>query len=336
MTLAFGFIVVLVAGFFQGTFILPMTMTRKWEWEHTWATFSLFGMLIFNWILTLIFLPNIISIYNSVCSNDILILILFGTGWGIGAILFGLGMDKLGMALGYPIIMGLIASLGALIPLVIFFPTSLLAAKGLVLLAGTALVIVGIILCSTAGTRKQEEKEVVTANSGSFTVGLIIAILAGVLSCLPNIGMAFGTNVINAAKELGISNTFAGNAVWALFFTMGFIVNFGYCTYLMIKRNNLKDYKSPETGRNIGLGMLMAFMWIGSFYLYGMSAGKLGKWGVIVGWPLFISLSIVVGNLWGIWRGEWKGAPAHARSLLNWGLLVLIFAVIVVAISNLF
>lgn len=336
MTLAFGFIVVLVAGFFQGTFILPMTMTRKWEWEHTWATFSLFGMLIFNWILTLIFLPNIISIYNSVPSNDILILILFGTGWGIGAILFGLGMDKLGMALGYPIIMGLIASLGALIPLVIFFPTSLLAAKGLVLLAGTALVIVGIILCSTAGTRKQEEKEVVTANSGSFTVGLIIAILAGVLSCLPNIGMAFGTNVINAAKELGISNTFAGNAVWALFFTMGFIVNFGYCTYLMIKRNNLKDYKSPETGRNIGLGMLMAFMWIGSFYLYGMSAGKLGKWGVIVGWPLFISLSIVVGNLWGIWRGEWKGAPAHARSLLNWGLLVLIFAVIVVAISNLF
>lgn len=336
MTLAFGFIVVLVAGFFQGTFILPMTMTRKWEWEHTWATFSLFGMLIFNWILTLIFLPNIISIYNSVPSNDILILILFGTGWGIGAILFGLGMDKLGMALGYPIIMGLIASLGALIPLVIFFPTSLLAAKGLVLLAGTALVIVGIILCSTAGTRKQEEKEVVTANSGSFTVGLIIAILAGVLSCLPNIGMAFGTNVINAAKELGISNTFAGNAVWALFFTMGFIVNFGYCTYLMIKRNNLKDYKSPETGRNIGLGMLMAFMWIGSFYLYGMSAGKLGKWGVIVGWPLFISLSIVVGNLWGIWRGEWKGAPAHARSLLNWGLLVLIFAVIVIAISNLF
>ncbi|MCK4448948.1 MAG: hypothetical protein KAW56_17925 [Candidatus Marinimicrobia bacterium] len=336
MTLAFGFIVVLVAGFFQGTFILPMTLTKKWEWEHTWATFSLFGMLIFNWILTLIFLPNIISIYNSVCSNDILILVLFGTGWGIGAILFGLGMDKLGMALGYPIIMGLIASLGALIPLVIFFPTSLLAAKGLVLLAGTAFVIVGIILCSTAGTRKQEEKEVVTANSGSFTVGLIIAILAGVLSCLPNIGMAFGTNVINAAKELGISNTFAGNAVWALFFTMGFIVNFGYCTYLMIKRNNLKDYKSPETGRNIGLGMLMAFMWIGSFYLYGMSAGKLGKWGVIVGWPLFISLSIVVGNLWGIWRGEWKGAPAHARSLLNWGLLVLIFAVIVIAISNLF
>jgi L-rhamnose-H+ transport protein len=119
--LVLAFTLVLVAGFFQGTFVLPMTLTKKWEWEHTWATFSLLGMFVFNWILTLIFIPDIFSVYNSVSSNDIIILILFGAGWGIGAILFGLGMDKLGMALGYPIIMGLIASLGALIPLVIFF-----------------------------------------------------------------------------------------------------------------------------------------------------------------------------------------------------------------------
>jgi L-rhamnose-H+ transport protein len=80
----------------------------------------------------------------------------------------------------------------------------------------------------------------------------------------------------------------------------------------------------------------MALMWIGSFYLYGAGAAKLGRWGVVVGWPLFISLSIIVGNLWGLWRGEWKGAPALARQLLNQGLLVLIVAVIVVAVSNVF
>jgi hypothetical protein len=56
----------------------------------------------------------------------------------------------------------------------------------------------------------------------------------------------------------------------------------------------------------------------------------------VVGWPLFISLSIIVGNLWGLWRGEWQGAPAVARRLLNQGLLVLIVAVIMVAVSNSF
>jgi len=335
MELLWGFSLVLIAGFFQGTFVLPMTLTKKWEWEHTWATFSLFGMLIFNWILTLIFLPNIFSVYSSVPSKDIVILILFGAGWGVGAILFGLGMDKLGMALGYPIIMGLIASLGALMPLTIFFPNSLLAPKGLTLLAGTVLVILGIILCSIAGSQKQSDNKLQSDKKlKAFTAGLAIAIFAGILSCFPNVGMAFGINLINKAKALGTSYAFAGNAVWALFFTVGFIVNFGYCLYLMLKRKNLNHYFAQGTQNNIGWGMLMAIMWIGSFYLYGMSAVKLGKWGVIVGWPLFISLSIVVGNLWGLWKGEWKGAPPHARSLLNWGLLVLLCAVIVIALSN--
>ena len=80
----------------------------------------------------------------------------------------------------------------------------------------------------------------------------------------------------------------------------------------------------------------MAAMWIGSFYLYGAGAAKLGRWGVVVGWPLFISLSIVVGNLWGLWRGEWHGAPLAARRSLNFGLCVLLVAVVTVALSNSF
>jgi hypothetical protein len=43
-----------------------------------------------------------------------------------------------------------------------------------------------------------------------------------------------------------------------------------------------------------------------------------------------------VGNLWGLWRGEWRDAPAPARRWLTLGLLVLIVAVITVALSNSF
>jgi L-rhamnose-H+ transport protein len=262
-------------------------------------------------------------------------LILFGAGWGIGAVLFGLGMDRLGMALGYPIIMGLIASLGALIPLIIIQPESLFMTRGLVLLTGMALVIIGIVICARSGSRKQPgDQKNGEAKSGGIAVGLSIAIFAGILSCLPNVGIAFGENLIEAAIDSGTTESFAGNASWALFFTVGFVVNFGYCLYLMIKKNILKNYFNPATLKNIGQSTLMAILWIGSFYLYGMGAAKLGKWGVIVGWPLFISLSIVVGNLWGIWRGEWKTAPRSARSLLNVGILILCIAVVIIAISN--
>jgi L-rhamnose-H+ transport protein len=337
MPLLIGFLLVLLAALLQGTFILPMTLVRQWSWEHTWATFSLFGMFLFNWIITLLLVPNIFAVYGSSPLGDLAVLALFGMGWGVGAVLFGLGMDRLGMALGYPIIMGLIASLGALIPLLVFFPQTLLTTKGLVLLAGTALVIFGIVLCSVAGSRRQPAPDgASTRSSSAFTTALLIAIFAGVLSCLPNVGVAFAGNVVGAAESLGISRASSGNTVWALLFTMGFAVNFVYCLFLMAKNKSFNQYWGSELARNLGLSALMALMWIGSFYLYGTGAAKLGRWGVVVGWPLFISLSIVMGNIWGLWRGEWRDAPLPARRLLNQGLVVLIAAVITVALSNSF
>jgi L-rhamnose-H+ transport protein len=331
-----GFLLVLLAGLLQGTFILPMTLVRKWEWEHAWATFTLLGMIVFNWMITLILVPNIFSIYSASPLHDLTILALFGLGWGVGAVLFGLGMARLGMALGYPIIMGLIASLGALIPLLVFFPQSLLTARGLVLLAGTAIVIVGIVVCSVAASRKTATSQSNTTPSNALTAGLVIAVLAGILSCLPNVGMAFAKNVTGIAEGLGVSSASSGNTVWALLFTLGSVANLAYCLYRMLSRKTLNGYWNSETSRNIALSALMAVMWIGSFYLYGAGASRLGRWGLIAGWPLFISISIVVGNIWGLWRGEWKGAPASARRKLNLGLMILIVAVIVVALSNSF
>ena len=335
MPLLAGFLLVLLAALLQGTFVLPMTLVKQWSWEHTWATFSLLGMFVFNWIITLLIVPNIFVVYSASPAHDLAILALFGAGWGIGAVLFGLGMDKLGMALGYPIIMGLIASLGALIPLLVFFPQALFTTRGLILLSGTALVIFGIVLCSIGGSRKgPAETKSAGVPANAFAAGLIIAILAGILSCLPNVGVAFGAGVTQTAEQLGVSASSAGNTVWALLFTLGCVANLAYCFYLMVVKKTLRQYWNSETPRNLALSVLMALMWIGSFYLYGAGAAKLGRWGVVVGWPLFISLSIITGNLWGLWRGEWRGAPPSARRLLNMGLLVLVVAVIAVALSN--
>jgi len=327
-----GFLLVLFAGLLQGTFVLPMTMVRRWSWEHTWATFSFLGMFLFNWTITYFLISNIGRIYATTPSRDLSILALFGAGWGVGAILFGLGMDRLGMALGYPIIMGLIASLGALIPLLIFFPQTIFTPKGVLLILGTALVVGGIIVCSIAGARRAPSSTN-QRKGGSLRIALTIAILAGVLSCLPNVGVAFGGGVMKSADLLGVLPTVAGNAIWALLFAFGCLVNVAYCLYLMIAKRTFAAWNA-EFPRNFGLSALMALMWIGSFYLYGAGASMLGRWGVVVGWPLFISLSIVTGNLWGLSKGEWLGASPQARRLLNVGLGILIVAVVTIALSN--
>jgi L-rhamnose-H+ transport protein len=336
MQLFLGFLLVLLAALLQGTFVFPMAMVKEWSWEHTWATFSVLGMFFLNWIIVLLLVPNIFLVYVSSPAHDLAVLALFGMGWGVGAVLFGLGMEKLGMALGYPIIMGLIAGLGAMIPLLVFSPPIPFAPKALVLL-GTALVIFGIVVCSIGGSLKtlsgDKDSEI---DSSSFKSGLVIAILAGMFSCLPNVGVAYAGNIISTAAKLGISSSSSANTVWALLFAFGCIVNLTYCLYLMISRKTLGRYFRGATPRNLGLTALMAAMWIGSFYFYGAGAARLGRLGIVVGWPLFISLSIAVGNVWGLWRGEWKGSSRKARRFLNQGLAILMLAIVTLAVSNSF
>ncbi len=328
-----GILLVLVAGIFQGSFILPMTLVKNWKWENSWFVFSLLGMIVLNLILAFTFINDLRGVYEQVDLNSVLILSAFGFCWGLGAVLFGIGMDKLGMSIGYPIIMGLIASLGGLIPLFVQHSSNVFEPAGLLMIAGNIVVIIGIIICSKAAGQKSGEK---TDQSGSLTAGIMIAVAAGILSCLPNIGFSFGTSITEAAINNGTPASMAGNAVWALFFSVGFVPNMIYTFYLIWKNKSIGLFAGSHLSKNMLFGLAMAIMWIGSFYLYGIGSVKMGNWGNVIGWPLFISISIVVGNLWGIWRGEWKNANPAARRKLNMGMLVLIIAMIMIGISNIF
>ncbi len=332
MLLALGLALVLLAGVSQGSFYLPATYTRKWEWEHSWFVFSITALLVINWLFTYLMIPNIMDVLRTMTPREFIIILLFGAGWGVGAIGTGLGMDRLGMALAYPIILGQVACLGALIPLAFFHPELLLTLRSLVLIGGTILVLVGIIMISKAGSRKQPQGS--SAIKGSFAAGLAICIMAGVLSSLFNIGFAYSTRLAEQAKILGAPDLVAAVAVWLPFLTVGCIVNAGYSLWLMFTRKTASGFIGPGFGRNLVLGACMGLLWIGGVYLYSIGASALGGWGVVVGWVLFMSSLILTGNLWGIFRGEWKGAPKPARSLLNRGLAVLMIAIVIVAYSN--
>ena len=334
MSIAFGLLIVSLAGILQGSFILPMTYTRKWEWAHKWFGFSLLGMLVLNWMIAFITIDNLTGIISQIPSHLLIIVLLFGLGWGIGAILFGKGMDILGMALGFPIIMGINAAAGTIIPAIIFSPNIFLRTKGALIIGGALLTIVGIIVCAKASSIKAISKS--SANTNHLARGLVIAVIAGFTSCLPNLGAAFSGEITSIALGSGVTRVLAGNVVWSLFFTTGALVNAGYCLYLIGKSHSFKSFFIEHKTTNWLLILSMSLMWIGSFYFYGIGCSMMGKYGLIVGWPLLITLSIVVGNLWGIYRGEWKDATKTSKRLLNVGLLILIGSIALIAMSNQF
>lgn len=334
MNFTSGLLIVTISGLLQGSFFLPMTYTRKWEWSHKWFAFSLFGMLVLNWIIALISIGNLTRIIAQIPSALLMVVLLFGLGWGIGAILFGKGMDILGMALGYPIIMGINATAGTIIPALIFSPEIFLQTKGMLIIAGVLLTVAGIIACAKASSMKAPSGS--ATNSTQLAKGLVIAVIAGFTSCLPNLGAAFSGKITAIALDSGVSSILAGNVVWSLFFTAGAIANAAYCLFLIKRAGNFKSFFNEHKSSNWLLMVSMSLMWIGSFYFYGIGSTMLGDYSLIIGWSLLITLSIVVGNLWGLYRGEWKGATAKSKKLLNLGLLILIASIALIALSNQF
>lgn len=229
------------------------------------------------------------------------------------------------MAVGYPIIMGIILSLGSLIPLAQLGFKSFVSKSGLLLLAGNIVVVGGILLISRALKKKNSGTGL--SHSSSTPVAIIIAVSAGILSCFPNIGLSNATPLADSVSRLGTSSHMAGNAAWVLQFTAGFAINFIYCVFLIIRHRNGTQLRS-NLMRNFTLAVAMGSMWIGSFYLYGIGAAYVGHLGTVIGWPLFISLSVLTGNCWGLLRGEWASASPDARTYLSRGMIVVMSAIV--------
>jgi len=330
-----GYILVLAAGLFQGSFMLPMKFTRRWAWENTWLVFSTTAYLVWPWALAFLTLPHLAAILGSTSGRSLVLIGVFGLGWGLGAVTFGLGVDKLGLALGFTVIIGLAASAGALIPMVVLAPAKLVQRQGLLTIAALALVLAGIALCSWAGKLREPEGDSATGKtSHSYTLGLAICVASGLFSSCGNLGFAFGKEVIQKAIEQGAAESMAGNSLWALITVPLFVCNAGYCLWLLRRHHTAKLFFKDETGHYWFLGALMGFLWIAGFVCYAPGTRRLGSLGTSVGWSIMMSAMVITANLWGFLTGEWKGASRRAHQFLVSGIGILIVAICVVGYAN--
>ena len=330
-----GYLLVIAGGIVQGAFILPMKSTRNWAWENTWFVYALTGFLIWPWLFVLLTIPHPFTVLATTSVRSLVLVELFGLGWGIGATTFGLGVKRLGMALGYTIIIGLAATAGALIPMVVMAPEKLAQPQGLLTLAALALVLIGLALGAWGGKLREPEQNTIGNDSrSSFAVGLAICVASGLLSSCGNLGFTFGGEYARRAMELGAPESMAGNSIWAPLTLPLFICNAGYCVWLMRKDKTGGLLVLRGTRHYWALAALMGFMWISGFFLYAPGTKRLGSLGTSVGWAIMMSTMVVTANLLGFITGEWKGASRKAYTLAVAGVAILILAIGVVGYAN--
>lgn len=327
-----GIILLVVAGIMNGSFTLPMKFTRKWAWENTWLVWTIWALVIFPPVMTSLTVPHLHSVYSSVPAAIIVIVAACGAGWGISQVFFGLAVESVGIALAFSIILGIAAALGGLFPLIRFHPDKLFAPSGIDVLAGVALVILGVGICAKAGhSREAALGQTVDPNKASLMRGLIYCIISGVGSALVNIGFTSGPQLISAAEQSGAATKWAPNAVWLPLMMAGGIPNLIYCIYLIRKNRTGNRFSTPRTGGYILLAGIMAVCWFGSTLLYGIAAGKMGSLGTAVGWPVFMSMIVITASIWGVLTGEWRGTGRRPLQIMYGGVAMLVVAIIVLS-----
>ena len=327
-----------LGGMLQGSFALPMKrMESRWRWENTWLIYSIVGLIVFPCFLAYLTIPSLREVYSVAPSSSIALVALFGLGWGLGSTLFGLGITRVGMALGFAIILGLTSSFGSLLPLLIQTPAELFTRRGLMLMVSLALVIVGIILLANAGSLRDKERKVRAGGiePGAFRVGMIICIASGILSPMLNFSFVFGKAVQDAAVTFGARPDLASNAIWAPALAGGFLPNALYPLYLLRKKKTWGNFVFSGAAFWYFLGAsLMGLLWYGGISLYGVGAAMMGPLGAVLGWPIFMSMNIIVANVLGFLTGEWAGTSSKARGFSWGGIAVLVVAIVVVALAG--
>jgi len=332
--MGWGIAVVVMGGLLNGSFAAPTKRMSAWRWENTWLIFCLTGLVIIPWVFAGATVPHLGSVYQGSSWSTLLKVTLSGFGWGLGATLFGLGIDRVGMALGFAIILGITSSVGSLLPLAVLHSEQLLTRRGFALIAGTLVMVLGLVFLTIAGRRREREVAGVAQNAprSGFALGLVICIFAGIFSAMLNFCFLFGDELKQRALAQGASVPMASNPIWSLAVSAGFLINAAYCAYLLNKNRtwHLFSLARAPAGCWFG-GALMGLLWFGGIAVYGMGATSLGSLGGIIGWPVFMSMDIVTGFFWGAVTGEWKGASRRSFAFCWIGIGILLLAIYVVS-----
>jgi L-rhamnose-H+ transport protein len=107
-----------------------------------------------------------------------------------------------------------------------------------------------------------------------------------------------------------------------------------YCAGLLTFKGTWRTLLAPGFGATCLIALAMACLHNGAIYLFNLGFPLLGDLGVSVGYAVFMSFAIIVGNVHGFRTGEWKGASRQSVLWVVAGIAVLVVGVCLLATGN--
>lgn len=331
-----------IGGVSASTCYLPYQGTRNWSWGTFWLVQASFAWIIMPLVLGVLTVPGFFDVLAQSPPGAFWGAFLLGALYGFGGMSFGLAIKHVGYSLTYTLSIGISAVLGTILPLTIFGGLTDYFARpgGSIVLTGMVLSIIGVLICGWAGFRKERD---ITAAEGAgvqfnMTAGLLLTIVAGVLSGVFNVSLEVGQPIADLAALNGAGN-FQGNAKQIVSTAGCFAVNLIWFLVAGMRDGTLREFTMKSgipagvMARNTLWSAFAGTLWSLQFFFYGLGHVQMGSF-QFASWVLHMSMLIFFSYVVGMAMKEWRSVRRSTYAILVVALVVLVLSFVITSYGS--
>jgi L-rhamnose-H+ transport protein len=331
-----------VGATFAATCYTPQKRVTGWSWQSYWLTQAAFCWLLLPLLGAWCTIPQLGEVLREAPRSAMLQSFLLGAAYGIGGTAFGISIRHIGFSLTYAIAVGLSSVLGTLIPPLVkgTLLTTLDKPGAEWIVAGIAAGTLGIAAAGWAGRLKERDlSDQQRGGQFSLMTGLLLSLLAGVLSAVYGFALEAGEPIADVASAHG-AGVWRGNVVYIFSNTGAFITTSLYCLWLHARQGTIREIVgTPKSSGpitlplNWALAALTGLFWYGQFFFYNLGHVRMGPY-KFTSWAIHMIMLVLISNLVGVVLREWRQCRRLTHRMIAAALAVLIVAVLLLTYGN--
>ena len=322
----------------------PQKYVKRWSWEVYWMAQASWCWLLWPLLGAWLTIPHLGEVLRAAPGDAMWRSFLLGVAYGIGGMAFNFSIRYIGFSLTYSIAVGLSSILGTIVPPLIHGQVHQILSRtgsGWVL-GGVVAGALGIAICGAAGHFKERDLDEGQGTHAGFSLakGLLLSLLAGVLSAVYGFALDAALPIVDVAEQHG-AGIWKGNVAYIFSNTGAFLTSFVYCAYLLRKNKSHGQFTqlpAGESGGSLPANYLLAFLtgtlWYGQFFFYNLGHVRLGKDYAFSSWAIHMIMLVLISNAVAIVFKEWRGCRGRTHGVVGVGLAVLCTAVILLTYGN--
>ncbi len=320
---------------------MPQQKLKAWSWQTYWVSQATVGWLIAPLLGAWLTIPELSQVLQEAPRGAMLLTFTLGAAYGIGGTAFGLAIRHIGYSLTYAIAIGLSCILGTLAgPILRGELGKLFGQVGAYwVMGGIAIGLIGTMLCGLAGRWKEVELASEEKTSFNLPKGLMLSVVAGVLSAVYGIAINdTAAPITKIAAEHG-AGYWQTNIAYVFANTGTFLTAALYALWLGRKEKTLGEFTGGEGSSvgsliaNYGLAALTGLLWYSQFLFYGIAHVRMGRF-QFSSWAIHMTMLILFSSVAGLVMREWSGCQRRTRWVIFVALAILVGSVLMIAYGN--